>query len=987
LKEEYINTIPLFANLSSKEHRAILKEIKVEKYRHNEIIFTKDSESDVLYIVEEGRINLSADGKITLANVGPGSLLGETEFFQGIPHPLTARAASDVIVSVLEDTSLRTLIRNNPQLGLSLSQALDLPLVQMTDYLAEQLVGVSSMHGLSVYQRKLIASRLVAQVFEPDQAIFRSDDSPAGIFLIEEGLVRLIGDVDEDYTELGSGEILGEMATLSGKNHAQTAQTAQETVVWRLSPEDFNEIAQSHPEIRAALSQTVTARLSKADQAHAAEVLKRIPLFSQLPPKAREDAASYLMLRHVPADQIIFNVGDHGDAIFIVESGEVALRNSQGGLTGRTLEGDFFGEMALMTGKSRTEIATAVTDTNLWAMYRPDFDSLLVKHPQLSTALSQSLRERLSAADSQFIEKHLKKLAVMGGLSRLQLDEISARLHARRFNTGDIIYHEGQPGNELYFIENGQVERFASTPHGTVALPVLGSGDFVGETALLSGRLHATTVRAQTDVDIWILSKADFDELIYKYPNLSAILSRTMSDRVVETMEFIRGAQAQPRPAIPAYASATGGVSGQRRQTTGSAPPVPLRPVAPPPPPFSRPSRPVSKPVVTGQPAQRASRPVAPPKSSKEVKPVSRPVQANARSQSRPAAAAKSQSRPAAKANSRPVSKPQPKRRTSKSVRQQSRARQRGPAGSVARGAGRVGAAVQRRIDGLSEWYASVPLGTRLGLAVVFLLLIWMCGIAAPASIINALAATIFGEETELLVEDNGAATNNIVGGLSQSGLVAALPFVETTTPTPTSTGTPTPTPTASATVTQTPIPSFTPTPTNTPTPVDTPTPTPTPEPTDTPTPTSIPPTNTPAYRAPTNTPTPEPTPTPDVDFLVKKVRKLTPCENEGNHHIYIRVVDPNGIGINNIPVKITWGRNDNDFVIAKTEAKDKGDGFVEFAMFKGTYSVEIAGAKTQVASGITPDYQVDELCPATGNSVANSLYHASFEVVFQRTY
>jgi hypothetical protein len=262
-----------------------------------------------------------------------------------------------------------------------------------------------------------------------------------------------------------------------------------------------------------------------------------------------------------------------------------------------------------------------------------------------------------------------------------------------------------------------------------------------------------------------------------------------------------------------------------------------------------------------------------------------------------------------------------------------------------------------------------------------------MCGIAAPASIINALAATIFGEETELLVEDNGAATNNIVGGLSQSGLVAALPFVETTTPTPTSTGTPTPTPTASATVTQTPIPSFTPTPTNTPTPVDTPTPTPTPEPTDTPTPTSIPPTNTPAYRAPTNTPTPEPTPTPDVDFLVKKVRKLTPCENEGNHHIYIRVVDPNGIGINNIPVKITWGRNDNDFVIAKTEAKDKGDGFVEFAMFKGTYSVEIAGAKTQVASGITPDYQVDELCPATGNSVANSLYHASFEVVFQRTY
>ena len=48
---------------------------------------------------------------------------------------------------------------------------------------------------------------------------------------------------------------------------------------------------------------------------------------------------------------------------------------------------------------------------------------------------------------------------------------------------------------------------------------------------------------------------------------------------------------------------------------------------------------------------------------------------------------------------------------------------------------------------------------------------------------------------------------------------------------------------------------------------------------------------------------------------------------------------------------------------------------------------VAIAGAKTQVASGITPDFQVDEPCVETGNQVGNSLFHASFEVIFQRTY
>ncbi len=267
------------------------------------------------------------------------------------------------------------------------------------------------------------------------------------------------------------------------------------------------------------------------------------------------------------------------------------------------------------------------------------------------------------------------------------------------------------------------------------------------------------------------------------------------------------------------------------------------------------------------------------------------------------------------------------------------------------------------------------------------ILIVWMCGIVAPASIISAYAATILNGNTELVNGEPVSPASNIVDRLPNKQLVAALPFVETATPTPTSTGMPTAIPTVSATVTQTPIPTFTPTPTQTPTPVDTPTPTPTPLPTDTPTP-EVTATNTRVpYRAPTDTPTPEPTPTPDVDFLVTKVRKLTACENESNHHIYIHVIDANGVGMDNVPVKISWGPNSGDNVTAKTEAKNGGNGFIEFAMFKGTYSVEILGVKSQVASGITPDYQVDEPCVASGNAVGNSLFHASFEVVFQRTY
>ena len=119
-------------------------------------------------------------------------------------------------------------------------------------------------------------------------------------------------------------------------------------------------------------------------------------------------------------------------------------------------------------------------------------------------------------------------------------------------------------------------------------------------------------------------------------------------------------------------------------------------------------------------------------------------------------------------------------------------------------------------------------------------------------------------------------------------------------------------------------------------------------------------------------------------------MRQLTPCENESKHHIFIKVQDPSGQGINNVPVKVQWAPTADGFVVVKTETKTSllgqpEPGRIDFAMFKGTYSVEIQGGTSEIASGITPDYGVNEACGE--NAVANSLFHISFEVIFQRTY
>jgi hypothetical protein len=283
--------------------------------------------------------------------------------------------------------------------------------------------------------------------------------------------------------------------------------------------------------------------------------------------------------------------------------------------------------------------------------------------------------------------------------------------------------------------------------------------------------------------------------------------------------------------------------------------------------------------------------------------------------------------------------------------------------------------------NSFSVWFAQRSLGAKLRLLAVLLIIIWLCGIMAPSWIIQALAASF---------EDNGALpgdNRSIVNQVRQNGAIgamAALPFVETATPTPSITPTPTETPTPTSTVTETPIPTWTPTPTNTPTPTETPTPLFTPTSTSTPTRAYRPP------AAPTDTPTPAATPTPDVDFALVSIRQLTPCENHGKHHIFVHVRDASGQGINGVPVKIQWAPVPDGFVVTKTETKQnlKGElepGHIDFAMFKGTYEVEIQGGTSQIAQGITPDYGVNEACG--DDATANSLYHQSYEVIFQRTF
>ncbi|MCB0194404.1 MAG: hypothetical protein KDJ65_20815 [Anaerolineae bacterium] len=191
----------------------------------------------------------------------------------------------------------------------------------------------------------------------------------------------------------------------------------------------------------------------------------------------------------------------------------------------------------------------------------------------------------------------------------------------------------------------------------------------------------------------------------------------------------------------------------------------------------------------------------------------------------------------------------------------------------------------------------------------------------------------------------------------------------------------------AQAPATRTPYPTFTPTSTLEPgaTALSTLVPTWTPSITYTPEPTNTPEsTKTPIYRTPiraTDVPTPTETPTPEFDYI-GSVRQLTPCENAGKHHIFAHVRDSAGNGIPGMKMRVSWSGGEANLT---TGTKIEDPGLADFAMFKGSYFIEVLDGVSQVMGPITPDIPLNELCDETGNGVANSLFHYSYEVIFTK--
>ncbi len=563
MNTDIVERTSLFADLTTAERESLIERLHLQHFATGEVVFSEDDQATAFYIIEHGGVRLDV-GPVSLATLGTGAIFGESDVFLDRRRSISAQATGDTSAWALSRHDLKQIVGANPSIGVKLSLSFGSHIAQIESYLVDTRLRQSpALAELDNHELRQIAANLSLQTYAPGHMLYQAGDISAGLYIVESGLVQI--ERNGTLVDAEVGEVLGAMALLSDKEHLEHAEALTETMAWWLTRDAFNAIAAESPELRAHLSQGLHTPLSVSDKNLAIERLRALPIFSKLDDSILQATAQRLLLQHVAANEIVYAEGGIGDALFLIDSGRVDIISSatkRGEVLATLGSGGFFGEMALLTGKSRTTGARTAEDTNLWALYRKDFDELVAIYPALGQALSRTLSERLGQAGTAFIDKHMRRISLFGGFAADQLADVADRLTPGRFRQNEIIYAKYSSGDLLYLIEQGAVQ--LATADGAVA--DLGDGDFFGETAILSGEAHKETARAHTDVELWALNREEFEALMLKYPvlglNLSRELSRrlyrqiehagTVSPAAVQTAAVISAAQTQAPAAIPA---------------------------------------------------------------------------------------------------------------------------------------------------------------------------------------------------------------------------------------------------------------------------------------------------------------------------------------------------------------------------------------------------------------------------------------------------
>jgi CRP-like cAMP-binding protein len=127
----------------------------------------------------------------------------------------------------------------------------------------------------------------------------------------------------------------------------------------------------------------------------------------------------------------------------------------------------------------------------------------------------------------------LASTPLFAGLSQEALEKLVQQLTLVHLGHGEVLFREGDPGDALYVIVEGEVAVLAEGPP-RVEMARLGPGSFIGEVALMTDQPRSATVQAIADAELLRIDRKTLSNVLSTHGEVLAAVLRFVRDRLVD---------------------------------------------------------------------------------------------------------------------------------------------------------------------------------------------------------------------------------------------------------------------------------------------------------------------------------------------------------------------------------------------------------------------------------------------------------------------
>jgi CRP-like cAMP-binding protein len=266
--------------------------------------------------------------------------------------------------------------------------------------------------------------------------------------------------------------------------------------------------------------------------------LPRVPIFSDLSPEAFVALTEGLSVTRLAAGQTVITEGEEGTAFYVVATGrlQVKKRDEKGDhvVLAHLGEGEFFGEMALLSGAPRNATVVAEEPSEVLVIQAEVLRTLAGRYPHLADSLRHFYRQRLLA-------NALAVSPLFRPFGRGDRKAVMEKFRERTVRAGEVIVREGTAADGLYVVLEGAVDVTRRREATELLVGQLREGDLFGEMSCLRKTGATATVTVRRPGSLLRLQRADFDALVMTFPTVLELVSELSEERAQNLDAILSG--------------------------------------------------------------------------------------------------------------------------------------------------------------------------------------------------------------------------------------------------------------------------------------------------------------------------------------------------------------------------------------------------------------------------------------------------------------